>query len=82
MVYIVEREFAERVERKIEILEIEYNRIVKQGVVLEDRLQEAACEIYRLREVMEKVADALYDKGDHECWAALRNALWQQGEKE
>jgi len=43
---------------------------------------DAADEIERLRGVMEKVADALYDKGDHECWAALRNALWQQGEKE
>jgi len=44
--------------------------------------EDAADEIERLRDVMETVADALYDKGDHECWAALRNALWQQGEKE
>ena len=41
----------------------------------------AADEIERLRDVMETVADVLYDKGDYECWAALRNALWQQGEK-
>lgn len=38
---------------------------------------EAADEIERLRKAMEIVADALYDKGDYECWAALRNTLWQ-----
>jgi len=43
---------------------------------------EAADEIERLRAIMETVADALHDKGDYECWAALRNALWQHGEKE
>jgi hypothetical protein len=42
----------------------------------------AADEIERLRAIMETVADALHDKGDYECWAALRNALWQDGEKE
>ena len=47
----------------------------------ETDMREAADEIERLRGVMEKVADVLYDKGDHECWAALRNALWQEGEK-
>jgi hypothetical protein len=44
-------------------------------------MQEAADEIERLRAVMETVADALHDKGDYECWAALRNALWQEGKK-
>ena len=44
--------------------------------------EQAANEIERLRGVMEKVADVLYDKGDYECWAALRNVLWQQGNKE
>ena len=43
--------------------------------------ENAADEIERLRAIMETVADALYDKGDYECWAALRNALWQEGEK-
>ena len=41
----------------------------------------AADEIERLRGVMETVADALHDKGDYECWAALRNALWQEGKQ-
>jgi len=39
-------------------------------------------EIERLKTIMETVADTLYDKGDFECWAGLRNALWQDGEKE
>ena len=43
----------------------------------EDLFDEAADEIDRLRKAMEIVADALYDKGDYECWAAIRNALWQ-----
>ena len=59
--YIVECKFAERVERKIEILEIEYNGIVKQAVVLENRLQEAACEIYRLREALKIIHSRVTD---------------------
>jgi hypothetical protein len=47
-----------------------------------DAMDAAVDEIERLRAVMETVADALHDKGDYECWAALRNALWQEGEKE
>jgi hypothetical protein len=47
-----------------------------------DAMDAAVDEIERLRAIMETVADALYDKGDFECWAALRNALWQEGEKE
>ena len=34
----------------------------------------------RLRDRMEKVADVLYDKGELDTWAAIRNALWQDGE--
>lgn len=34
----------------------------------------------RLRDRMEKVADVLYDKGDMDAWAAVRNALWQDDE--
>ena len=33
-----------------------------------------------LRDRMEKVADVLYDKGELDTWAAIRNALWQDGE--
>jgi len=58
--------------------EIERLRAIMETL---DVMDEAADEIERLRGVMEKVADVLYDKGDHECWAALRNALWQEGEK-
>ena len=47
-----------------------------------DAMDAAADEIERLRAIMETVADALHDKGDFECWAALRNALWQQGGEE
>ena len=34
----------------------------------------------RLRDRMEKVSDILYDKGELDTWAAVRNALWQDGE--
>lgn len=75
--YIVERKFAERVERKIEILEMEYNRIIKQGVVLEDRLQEAACEIYRLREALHQISLASQNSMDSKegCGKIARKAL-------
>ena len=34
----------------------------------------------RLRDRMEKVSDVLYDKGELDAWAAIRNALWQDDE--
>jgi hypothetical protein len=50
--------------------------------IASDAMTDGWREIERLRAIMETVADALHDKGDYECWAALRNALWQEGEKE
>ena len=50
--------------------------------VKEDTADEAANEIERLRNFLEILSDKLYDKQDYELWAAVRNTLWQEGEKD
>ena len=65
----------------IGLLKTEETDRIRQKYKVYGTMVEAADEIERLRKIMETVADALYDKGDYECWAALRNALWQEGEK-
>ena len=45
-----------------------------------DEIERLRADNKRLRDRMEKVSDVLYDKGELDTWAAVRNALWQDDE--
>ena len=45
-----------------------------------DEIERLRADNKRLRDRMEKVSDVLYDKGEMDAWAAVRNALWQDNE--
>jgi hypothetical protein len=50
--------------------------------IASDAMTDGWKEIKRLRNFLEILSDKLYDKQDYELWAAVRNTLCQEGEKD
>jgi hypothetical protein len=76
---------ADEIERLRKALKIFADNVKDTNVGIDENWAKTVyplkAENQRLRAVMETVADALHDKGDYECWAALRNALCQEGKQ-